>query len=96
MRNRNNKFLEAYYKNIGLQTEQALEASPVASYIIKFMDSRIEWNGTATELLDELEEVAVTTTTVTNPCPNVGELYKCYYCNTFPLPMISLNTKDMW
>jgi hypothetical protein len=58
MRNRNNKFLEAYYKNIGLQTEQALEASPVASCIIKFMDSRIEWKGTATELLNELQEVA--------------------------------------
>jgi hypothetical protein len=58
MRNRNNKFLETYHKNIGLQTEQALEASPVASCIIKFMDSRIEWKGTATELLNELEEVA--------------------------------------
>ncbi len=59
MGNRNNKFLEIYYRNIGLQTEQALEASPVASSIIKFMDSRIEWKGTSTELLNELEEVAL-------------------------------------
>jgi hypothetical protein len=53
-----NKFLAAYYTNIGLQTEQALEASPIAASIIKFMDSRIGWIGTATELLNELESVA--------------------------------------
>ena len=55
-----NKFLTAYYKNIGLQTAQALEASPVATCIIKFIDSRNKWEGTATELLDELEQVAET------------------------------------
>jgi hypothetical protein len=35
-----NKFLEAYYTNIGIQTEQVLEASPDATGIIKFMESR--------------------------------------------------------
>jgi hypothetical protein len=55
-----NKFLDAYYKNMGLQTEQALEASPVATAIIEFMDSRNEWIGTVTELLYELEEIAQT------------------------------------
>ena len=35
-----NKFLEAYYTNIGIQTEQVLEASPVVTSIIKFMDSK--------------------------------------------------------
>jgi hypothetical protein len=53
-----NKFLAPYYTNISLQTEQALEASPVASSIIKFMDSRTRWIGTATELLNELKPVA--------------------------------------
>ena len=53
-----NKFLEAYYTNIGIQTEQVLEASPDATSIIKFMESRTGWIGTATELLNELEEVA--------------------------------------
>jgi hypothetical protein len=53
-----NKFLEAYYTNIGIQTEQALEASPVVTSIIKFMESRTGWIGTATDLLNELEEVA--------------------------------------
>jgi hypothetical protein len=53
-----NKFLAAYYKNIGLQTQQALEASSVATAIIELMDSRTGWSGTATELLNELEAIA--------------------------------------
>jgi hypothetical protein len=53
-----NKFLTAYYKNIGLQTAQALEASPVATAIMEFMNSRTKWEGTATELLNELEPFA--------------------------------------
>ncbi|HEX5976321.1 MAG TPA: hypothetical protein VFY68_03540 [Nitrososphaeraceae archaeon] len=58
MRYPDNKFLEAYYTNIGIQTEQILEANPVVTSIIKFMDSRTGWIGTATDLLNELEEVA--------------------------------------
>ena len=53
-----NKFLAAYYENIGLQTQQVLEASPVATAIMEFMNSRMKWEGTCTRLLDELEEVA--------------------------------------
>ena len=53
-----NEFLAAYYKNIGLQTQQALEASPVATAIMEFINSKTKWEGTATELLDELEPVA--------------------------------------
>jgi|SRR5918996_553870 hypothetical protein len=53
-----NKFLAAYSKNIGLQTQQALEASPVATAIMELMNSRTKWEGTATELLNKLEEVA--------------------------------------
>ena len=55
-----NKFLAAYYKNIGLQTQQALEASPLATAIMEFLNSRIKWEGTCTGLLDELEPVAET------------------------------------
>jgi hypothetical protein len=58
MGNKENKFLEVYHRNIGLQTEQALEASPVAAALIEFMNSRTEWTGTTTELLNELEQVA--------------------------------------
>jgi hypothetical protein len=58
MGNMENKFLEVYHRNIGLQTEQALESSPIAATIIEFMNSRTEWTGTTTELLNELEQVA--------------------------------------
>jgi hypothetical protein len=58
MGNKENKFLEVYHRNIGLQTEQALEASPVACTLIEFMNSRTEWTGSTTELLNELEQVA--------------------------------------
>jgi hypothetical protein len=46
-----NAFLDAYYKNIGLQTEQAIEASSVAIAVREFMNSKKSWRGTATELL---------------------------------------------
>ena len=53
-----NAFLDAYYKNIDLQTEQAIEASPVAIAIRQFMNPKKYWRGTATELLNELELTA--------------------------------------
>lgn len=53
-----NTFLDAYFENIGLQTEQAIESSPVATAIMEFMETRVEWEGTVTELLAELEPVA--------------------------------------
>ena len=55
---RENKFLEVYHGDIGLQVEQALEVSPVAAALIEFMNLRTEWTGTTTELLNELEQVA--------------------------------------
>jgi hypothetical protein len=50
--------LEAYYRNIGLQTEEAIEANPVALCIAKFMSSKAEWKGSVTQLLEELEQTA--------------------------------------
>jgi hypothetical protein len=35
-----NALLDAYHKNVGLQTEQAIEASPVALAIREFMNSK--------------------------------------------------------
>ncbi|MPZ05719.1 MAG: hypothetical protein GEU26_04765 [Nitrososphaeraceae archaeon] len=56
-----NEFLNVYCSNMRLQTEEALEASPVATSIIKLIELRTgEWEGTATELLAELETIAAT------------------------------------
>lgn len=51
-------FLNAYYRNIGRANEEAIFANPVAAALAAFMDRRSAWEGTAAELLDELEEVA--------------------------------------
>jgi hypothetical protein len=45
-------------KHITALQNNTVEASPVAASIIKLMDSRTRWIGTATELLNELEPVA--------------------------------------
>jgi hypothetical protein len=55
-----NEFLNAYKRNIGLQTEQIVEGNYVANAVVYFMADKDEWTGTATELLDELEHVAET------------------------------------
>lgn len=52
------EFIDAYYANINLQTEEVLESSVVAIALRYFMSSRNEWSGTATQLLAELEENA--------------------------------------
>jgi len=51
MGNPDSLFMDAYYENIELQTEEILDTSLVASGILKFMESKNEWVGTATELL---------------------------------------------
>ena len=54
----NNKFLDAYYRNIDLQIEEAIASNPVGTTITKFIENKQEWKGTATELLKELEAIA--------------------------------------
>ena len=53
-----NRFLNAYYKNIQLQVDEAIAANLVSNAIIKFMEDKNEWSGTATELLTGLQEAA--------------------------------------
>jgi hypothetical protein len=50
-----NEFIEAYRKNIELQSEQVIDSSIVALAIIDLMDTTNEWTGTSTELLAVLE-----------------------------------------
>ncbi|PWU80100.1 MAG: hypothetical protein DLM72_13875 [Candidatus Nitrosopolaris wilkensis] len=58
MGNPDNLFLQAYYKNITLQTEALLESSHVATAIVKFMADKEIWKGSATDLLERLVDVA--------------------------------------
>ena len=60
MGHRNNDFINAYYRNIGLQTEQAIDANPVAQAVLRLIEGREDyyWIGSATELFSALEVVA--------------------------------------
>jgi hypothetical protein len=50
------KLLAIYERNREQAHDIAVEASPVASAIIRFMEQQQRWDGTATKLLDELED----------------------------------------
>ncbi|HEY7079595.1 MAG TPA: DNA polymerase domain-containing protein [Nitrososphaeraceae archaeon] len=54
------KFIEAYFRNIDLQTRDIVENDVVGKAIEIFIDSRVSplWNGTITELLDLLTKIA--------------------------------------
>ena len=54
----NNEFLDAYYKNIELQAEEAIQAHPIGTAIVILMEDKVEWIGKATELLAILEDIA--------------------------------------
>ena len=58
MGNADYEFIRAYHENKKLQTDAALEARPIATVIIKFMESQENWSGTATQLLEALESMA--------------------------------------
>jgi hypothetical protein len=51
-------FLAAYTRNRASVVEHSLEGDPVAVALRSFMESRYEWEGTPTELLNELTEAA--------------------------------------
>ena len=47
-------FIAAYAANVASQHEEALDANPVANVLLTFLDAHPEWQGTATDLLNEL------------------------------------------
>ncbi len=52
------RFTSAYAANLDAGNEMALESSPAGKSIIDFVEEVVEWSGTMTELLDELERRA--------------------------------------
>ncbi len=51
-------FLAAYYQNVNLQNEEALDASPVAKTIIAYMEDKTEVIKPSSELYEELKKTA--------------------------------------
>jgi hypothetical protein len=52
------EFMQSYQKNINLQNTEALEANPISRVLISFMEKRMAWSGTATELHHQLKDHA--------------------------------------
>ncbi len=52
------KFLAAYDANVELHTEEAARSSPVAEVVLKFMDGKLPWEGSPSELYGKLVETA--------------------------------------
>lgn len=52
-------FLKGYGASIALQNEEAISASGLATTIVMFMEGHTEWEGSPTELLNELEGIAM-------------------------------------
>jgi hypothetical protein len=53
-----NKFLEEYWSSVDVQSQEAINSNPVGLCVINFMDNKTQWEGKASQLLGELEEVA--------------------------------------
>jgi len=53
------EFIEAYRTHIGELHQRAIEAQPLAQAIIALMQGRNGWEGTATELLQDVRDVAL-------------------------------------
>ncbi|MCJ7538874.1 MAG: hypothetical protein MUO88_04330 [Desulfobacterales bacterium] len=51
-------FVKAYHENCAYLVDMALEADPVGSAVLEFVESRKEWSGTATDLLKSLNKIA--------------------------------------
>lgn len=52
------EFIEAYNANIAIQHIEAVESNPAAKVLLKFIEDRSEWHGSATELYNEFEDIA--------------------------------------
>lgn len=50
-------FMRSYQENREGANESVMEGSPVATALLKFMEARIRWEGTASDLLAELAQV---------------------------------------
>lgn len=63
-------FVDAYMRNRGDAVALAIESSPVGVWVFGFMETRTEWEGTAKELLAELEKIADEATTKRKDWPD--------------------------
>jgi hypothetical protein len=51
-------FLDAYAANVERQHEESMHENPVTEALAAFMEDRVRWRGSPSDLLEQLEEVA--------------------------------------
>ncbi len=52
------KFIEQYKQNVQQQNREIIDMNPVATTIVKFMEKKEKWEGSASHLLKSLEKIA--------------------------------------
>ena len=62
-------FIDAYSNNVGAQSQEAIDGNLVGSAIVALMESQSSWSGSPTDLLQELETVAVSVGLLRKPPP---------------------------
>jgi len=56
--NSQDEFMTVYYSNIAEQNDEAIHESSVATAVMVFIEREIEWEGSPSELFDELKKIA--------------------------------------
>lgn len=79
------EFLDAYRGNRKEAVEQSLDSDAVSSTVREFMASRADWEGTSSELLDKLCEIAPEKLQKSKPWPKASNVLsnKLKRCTTF-------------
>ena len=52
------KFLEAYFESVQKNNERVISQNPVATVLLRFMENKSSWEGTASDLFKKLKKVA--------------------------------------
>lgn len=68
-------FMEAYQKTITARNLETIAAHPISNALMKFMEDRDEWEGTAQELFDELDQVVPEQERKTKIWPKVAHVF---------------------
>lgn len=63
------KFAESYYENIKEKEQEILEEDEMASLLLKFMEDKNEWEGTPTELINEIYKIMRKNNPYIDKCP---------------------------
>lgn len=68
-------FMEVYQKSITARNLEIIAAHPISNALMEFMENRDEWEGTAQELFDELDQIVPKQERKTKIWPKVAHVF---------------------